>query len=80
MDEATSNIDIKTEETIQELIKEKFKDATVITIAHRLNTIMESDRILVLSQGELVEFDTPTELLKDPDSIFKSYVESFKRE
>lgn len=78
MDEATANIDIKTEQTIQTLIHEKFKNATVITIAHRLNTIMESDRILVLSQGELVEFDSPQNLLDNPDSMFKSYVNSFK--
>ncbi|CAI2363872.1 unnamed protein product [Moneuplotes crassus] len=78
MDEATANIDIKTEQTIQELINTQFRDSTVITIAHRLNTIMSSDRILVLSHGELVEYDSPGNLLKDPESMFKSYVDSFK--
>lgn len=78
MDEATANIDIKTEEIIQKLILEKFADATVITIAHRLNTIMNSDRVLVLSQGEVAEFDSPDALLNDPNSMFKSYVNSFK--
>ncbi|CAI2361540.1 unnamed protein product [Moneuplotes crassus] len=78
MDEATANIDIKTEETIQNLIHEKFEDSTVITIAHRLNTIMESDRILVLDKGQLAEFDSPRTLLENPDSIFRSYVDSFK--
>ncbi|CAI2359203.1 unnamed protein product [Moneuplotes crassus] len=78
MDEATANIDIKTEQTIQELINTQFRDSTVITIAHRLNTIMSSDRILVLSHGELVEYDSPGNLLKDPGSMFKSYVDSFK--
>jgi ATP-binding cassette subfamily C (CFTR/MRP) protein 1 len=80
MDEATANIDIKTEQTIQQLINEKFTDATVITIAHRLNTIMESDRILVLSQGEVAEFDSPSNLLNNPNSMFSSYVNSFQKE
>jgi ATP-binding cassette, subfamily C (CFTR/MRP), member 1 len=54
MDEATSNIDIKTEEIIQKLITDEFKESTVITIAHRLNTIMNSDKVLILEQGQLV--------------------------
>lgn len=54
MDEATANIDIKTEQIIQKLITEEFKDSTVITIAHRLNTIMSSDKVLILEQGHLV--------------------------
>jgi ABC-type multidrug transport system fused ATPase/permease subunit len=49
MDEATANIDVNTEEIIQKLILEEFKDSTVLTVAHRLNTIMHSDKILVLS-------------------------------
>lgn len=51
LDEATANIDIVTEQKIQELINVEFKEATVITIAHRLNTIINSDRVLVLSFG-----------------------------
>jgi ATP-binding cassette, subfamily C (CFTR/MRP), member 1 len=51
MDEATANIDIKTEETIQKLIHEKFVDSTVITIAHRLNTVIHSDKVLVMDKG-----------------------------
>ncbi len=51
MDEATSNIDIVTEEKVQELIQTEFAEATVLTIAHRLNTIVNSDRVLVLSFG-----------------------------
>jgi len=74
MDEATANIDIKTEQIIQKLIKEKFEDATVITIAHRLNTIINSDRVLVLSKGEVEEYDCPKRLLQDPNSTFYSYV------
>ncbi|CAI2360453.1 unnamed protein product [Moneuplotes crassus] len=55
MDEATANIDIKTEQTIQNLITTQFTDSTVLTIAHRLNTIINSDRVLILDQGEVVE-------------------------
>jgi ATP-binding cassette, subfamily C (CFTR/MRP), member 1 len=77
MDEATANIDIKTEQTIQRLILEKFKEATVLTIAHRLNTIMHSDRVLVMQKGEVAEFDSPQNLLDRPESIFKEYVSSF---
>lgn len=51
LDEATANIDLKTEENIQQLIKEEFTGCTVITIAHRLQTIIESDLILFLEQG-----------------------------
>ena len=79
MDEATANIDIKTEQIVQKLINEKFRGSTVITVAHRLNTIMDSDRILVLSEGELVEFNSPDVLLQDPESMFKSYVDALKK-
>ena len=67
MDEATANIDISTEQTIQKLISEEFKGSTVLTVAHRLNTIADSDRVLVLSFGEVVEFDKPrkVQFMKD---------------
>mmetsp|Transcript_15229 Transcript_15229/g.15104 ORF Transcript_15229/g.15104 Transcript_15229/m.15104 type:complete len:276 (-) Transcript_15229:19-846(-) len=72
MDEATANIDIKTEQAIQKLIHDKFKDATVITIAHRLNTIIQSDKVLVLDKGQVAEYDNPQTLLEDPSSMFYS--------
>ena len=59
MDEATSNIDIVTEEKVQELIQTEFAGATVLTIAHRLNTIVNSDRVLVLSFGKVKRFGKP---------------------
>ena len=59
LDEATANIDIVTEKKIQKLINEEFTSSTVITIAHRLNTIMNSDKVLVLSHGEIAEYDAP---------------------
>jgi ATP-binding cassette, subfamily C (CFTR/MRP), member 4 len=59
LDEATANIDIVTEKKIQQLINDEFAESTVITIAHRLNTIMASDKVLVLSHGEIAEYDSP---------------------
>lgn len=70
LDEATSSVDVHTDAKIQETIRTAFREATIITVAHRLNTIMDSDRILVLDQGNLVEFDTPKALLADENSVF----------
>ena len=64
LDEATSNVDSSTDQLIQSTIRTAFKDCTVLTIAHRLNTIIDSDRIMVLDAGQLVEFDSPATLLK----------------
>mmetsp|Transcript_1598 Transcript_1598/g.1959 ORF Transcript_1598/g.1959 Transcript_1598/m.1959 type:complete len:80 (-) Transcript_1598:1-240(-) len=79
MDEATANIDIKTEATVQKLIKEEFASSTVITVAHRLNTVLNSDKILVLSFGKVVEFDSPEALISNPKSEFKSLLDEFKK-
>jgi ABC-type multidrug transport system fused ATPase/permease subunit len=75
MDEATASIDNKTDSLIQSMIRENFKDATVLTIAHRLNTIMDCDRVLVLDDGSVAEFDTPQSLLQTEKSLFKALVE-----
>uniref|UniRef100_A0A7S3JMQ0 ABC transporter domain-containing protein n=1 Tax=Euplotes harpa TaxID=151035 RepID=A0A7S3JMQ0_9SPIT len=77
MDEATASIDVKTEQTVQKLIHEEFKDSTVITVAHRLNTIMHSDKILVMSFGEVIEFDAPQKLMDNPKSEFYSLLKEF---
>ncbi len=63
MDEATSNIDHKTDHMIQKIIKEEFNDTTIITIAHRINTIIFYDTIFVLDQGKIVQRGSPYELL-----------------
>ena len=72
LDEATAAIDHNTDDLIQNTIRTAFADCTVITIAHRLNTIMDSTRILVLDKGQIAEFDQPKNLLDKRDSIFYS--------
>ena len=59
LDEATANIDVVTEQIIQRLIDEEFANASVICIAHRLNTIIRSDKVLVVDGGRALEFDSP---------------------
>ncbi|EFX68457.1 ATP-binding cassette, sub-family C, member 4 [Daphnia pulex] len=75
LDEATANVDQKTDSLIQLTIRERFRDCTVMTIAHRLNTIMDSDRIMLLDAGYLKEFGEPAVLLENPKSMFYSLVE-----
>ncbi|XP_023246593.1 multidrug resistance-associated protein 4-like [Copidosoma floridanum] len=70
LDEATANIDPDTDALIQKVIRRNFKDRTVLTIAHRLNTIMDSDKVLVMDQGEAIEFDHPHVLLQKSDTYF----------
>ena len=70
MDEATANIDMKTEEKIQKALQYVLNDSTVITVAHRIKTIIDYDRILVLDNGNVVEFDSPQNLLKNEKSLF----------
>ena len=64
LDEATAAVDLETDDLIQATIRKEFAGSSVLTIAHRLNTIMDYDRIMVLDKGELKEFDKPNELLK----------------
>ena len=80
LDEATANIDMITEQKIQDLITTQFKESTMLTIAHRLNTIQASDRILVLSFGKIKEFDTPANLMKDPHSEFNSLLKELSKD
>uniref|UniRef100_A0A9J7Z181 ATP-binding cassette sub-family C member 10 n=1 Tax=Cyprinus carpio carpio TaxID=630221 RepID=A0A9J7Z181_CYPCA len=71
IDEATASVDHKTDMLLQKTIREKFKHKTVLTIAHRLNTIMDSDRVLVMHAGKVVEFDSPSALCQREDSVFQ---------
>uniref|UniRef100_A0ACB8FBB0 Multidrug resistance-associated protein 5 n=1 Tax=Sphaerodactylus townsendi TaxID=933632 RepID=A0ACB8FBB0_9SAUR len=72
LDEATAAMDTETDLLIQETIREAFADCTMLTIAHRLHTVLGSDRIMVLVQGQVVEFDTPSALLSNENSRFSA--------
>ncbi|XP_034043776.1 multidrug resistance-associated protein 7 [Thalassophryne amazonica] len=74
IDEATASVDHKTDRLLQQTIRETFQDKTVLTIAHRINTIMDCDRVLVMHAGKVVEFDTPAALCQTDDSIFHRLV------
>ena len=77
MDEVTANIDYKTEENIQKIINNGLHNCTIITIAHRINTIINYDKIIVLDKGNLVEFGRPEELLKnEKGEFYKLYNQS----
>uniref|UniRef100_A0A8C0V5B3 Multidrug resistance-associated protein 4 n=1 Tax=Cyanistes caeruleus TaxID=156563 RepID=A0A8C0V5B3_CYACU len=75
IDEATANVDPRTDEFIQKTIRETFAHCTVLTIAHRLNTIIDSDRIMVLDAGRLKEYGEPYILLQEQDSLFYKMVQ-----
>ncbi|WVR08508.1 hypothetical protein IAU60_005563 [Kwoniella sp. DSM 27419] len=75
MDEATASVDFATDEAIQAAIRSEFKSSTLLTIAHRLSSVIDYDRLLVLSDGKVAEYDTPINLLRKEDSLFKSLCE-----
>ncbi|CAH2223667.1 multidrug resistance-associated 4 [Pelobates cultripes] len=75
IDEATANVDPRTDELIQKTIREKFEDCTVLTIAHRLNTIIDNDKIMVLDSGRVKEYDEPYILLENKESLFYKMVQ-----
>ena len=76
IDEATANIDVKNDELIQKVIATKFKDSTVLTIAHRLATLKDVDKVLVLGKGEVVEWGAREELLANPESVYRKMCDS----
>ncbi|GFP81215.1 ABC transporter c family member 2 [Phtheirospermum japonicum] len=76
LDEATAAVDVRTDALIQKTIREEFKSCTMLTIAHRLNTIIDSDQILVLDSGQVTEYDTPENLLANEASAFSKMVQS----
>ncbi|XP_019738050.1 multidrug resistance-associated protein 4-like isoform X7 [Hippocampus comes] len=79
MDEATANVDPRTDSLIQQTIRGKFQECTVLTIAHRLNTIIDCDRILVLDASKIHEYDEPYVLLQNQDGLFYQMVQQTGR-
>ncbi|XP_072034829.1 ATP-binding cassette sub-family C member 4-like [Amphiura filiformis] len=74
VDEATANVDLRTDRLIQSTIRDRFRHCTVLTVAHRLNTVMDSDRIMVLDHGKIMEFDEPYILLQKEDGFLTKMV------
>ncbi|XP_052786369.1 multidrug resistance-associated protein 1-like isoform X1 [Mya arenaria] len=70
LDEATAAVDMETDDLIQDTIRSQFKECTILTVAHRLNTIMDYDRVMVLDAGLIKEFDSPQTLLNDTNGVF----------
>mmetsp|Transcript_32813 Transcript_32813/g.52531 ORF Transcript_32813/g.52531 Transcript_32813/m.52531 type:complete len:1421 (+) Transcript_32813:30-4292(+) len=76
LDEATSSVDPKTDKLIQGTIREVFNKNTILTIAHRIDTILDYDKILIMESGKILEFDSPANLLNDEESKFVEIVKS----
>ncbi|XP_053576620.1 ATP-binding cassette sub-family C member 8 isoform X2 [Bombina bombina] len=78
MDEATASIDMATENILQKVVMTAFDDRTVVTIAHRVHTILNADMVIVMKRGAIMEYDKPEVLLEREDSMFASYVQADK--
>ncbi|XP_059391674.1 ATP-binding cassette sub-family C member 8-like isoform X2 [Carassius carassius] len=78
MDEATASIDMATESILQKVVMTAFADRTVVTIAHRVHTILNADLVIVMKRGVILEFDQPEVLLSQDDSVFASFVRADK--
>ncbi|XP_013401317.1 multidrug resistance-associated protein 7 [Lingula anatina] len=74
IDEATASVDAETDRMVQETIRDEFSDNTVLTIAHRINTVLNSDRVMVMNNGKIGEFESPKALLENPHSLFYGLV------
>lgn len=79
MDEATASVDADTDARIQRVMRTEFKNSTCITVAHRINTIMDSDYILVMDDGRVAEFDRPKELISKK-GLFKDLIDAWEEE
>ncbi|KAJ6674421.1 ATP-BINDING CASSETTE SUB-FAMILY C [Salix viminalis] len=77
LDEATASVDSATDGVIQKIISHEFKDRTVVTIAHRIHTVIDSDLVLVLSDGRVAEYDTPARLLEREESFFSKLIKEY---
>ena len=80
MDEASANVDSATDQMLQQMMRTCFAHATVVVVAHRVNTILDCDRIAVFSAGKLIECDTPKNLMKDETSEFAGLVKQMKKD
>ncbi|KAM6937452.1 ATP-binding cassette sub-family C member 8 isoform 2-T2 [Xenentodon cancila] len=78
MDEATASIDMATESILQKVVMTAFADRTVVTIAHRVHTILNADLVIVMKRGIILEYDRPQALLDREDSVFASFVRADK--
>ena len=76
LDEATATLDEEADNRIQKVISSRFKHCTVLTVAHRVNTIVDSDMILGMEAGRIMEYDTPSNLMNIENSLFRSLVHS----
>uniref|UniRef100_A0A3B6DMQ7 ABC transporter C family member 13 n=1 Tax=Triticum aestivum TaxID=4565 RepID=A0A3B6DMQ7_WHEAT len=79
LDEATASVDSSTDAIIQKTLREEFGDCTVLTVAHRIHTVIDSDLILVFSEGRIIEYDTPSRLLEDKNSEFSRLIKEYSR-
>ncbi|XP_043705894.1 putative ABC transporter C family member 15 [Telopea speciosissima] len=79
LDEATASVDTATDNVIQKTIREETSNCTVITVAHRIPTVVDNDLVLVLDDGKVVEYDSPAQLLRDNTSAFSKLVTHLKR-
>lgn len=77
LDEATASIDSATDGILQKIISQEFKDRTIVTIAHRIHTVIDSDFVLVLSDGRIAEYDTPARLLESENSFFSKLIKEY---
>lgn len=80
MDEANANMDAQTEKILSDIMNDIFSNCTTLMIAHKLNLIMNCDKILVLDKGQIVEFDRPKVLLNKTDSLFRKMYKDSKAE
>jgi len=80
MDEATASVDYATDELIGKTIRREFADSTILTIAHRIRTVIDYDRVMLLDQGHIAEFDRPSVLLLDPTTKFYALCKATGRE
>lgn len=80
LDEATSSLDFESDREIQHTLRTAFPQTTVLTIAHRVDTIMDSDKILVMDDGRAAEFASPESLLKDENSLFSQIVNASQQQ